>query len=297
MKIAVLSSIVVDIVIQVDRLPKLQEDVNTKSLDVTLGGMGLNVFWVAHCLGCEIVLGSPVGSGIFGDLAKNLLEERGIEPIAKIEDIDNGCCLCIVNDDGERSFISHHGAEYMFEKEWFKNDALNDVELIYASGIDLEEMCSASRVQFITNSNKKLFFAPGPRLLKIDCTLLKKMCHYASWIHLNEIEAYELSGCKDIVQACEHLSHRYNADIIVTLSERGAAYYSSGKFETIPGKKVEVVDTIGAGDAHAGAILAGISKNMSLADCIELANEVASKVVRVKGANLKREEFEVLEVF
>lgn len=41
----------------------------------------------------------------------------------------------------------------------------------------------------------------------------------------------------------------------------------------------EVVDTIGAGDTHAGGVLAGLSSGWELADAVLLGNAVASYVV------------------
>lgn len=52
----------------------------------------------------------------------------------------------------------------------------------------------------------------------------------------------------------------------------------------IDGFKVQVKDTIGAGDSHTGGILAGLSCNLNLKDSIYLANKIASIVVSKEGA-------------
>ena len=45
----------------------------------------------------------------------------------------------------------------------------------------------------------------------------------------------------------------------------------------------KVIDTIGAGDSHIGAIIASLSKGLSLHESIEVANLVASSIVQVEG--------------
>ena len=55
-----------------------------------------------------------------------------------------------------------------------------------------------------------------------------------------------------------------------------------------------VVDTIGAGDAHAGAVMLGLSRGMTLADAAALANRVCAKVVETEGATLSDEDFAAL---
>lgn len=52
---------------------------------------------------------------------------------------DNGCCYCIVDQSGERIFLAMHGAEYLFEAQWF--DLLKDkhYDMIYVCGLELEK--------------------------------------------------------------------------------------------------------------------------------------------------------------
>ncbi|MDE9567098.1 ribokinase, partial [Xenorhabdus bovienii] len=49
--------------------------------------------------------------------------------------------------------------------------------------------------------------------------------------------------------------------------------------------KVRFEDGIGAGDAHCGGMLAGLSQGMSLRDAVDLGNRVAAIVVSLPGAN------------
>ena len=60
---------------------------------------------------------------------------------------------------------------------------------------------------------------------------------------------------------------------------------------TVPGIPSSVVDTIGAGDAHAGQVLASLAAGKSLACAVREANLVSSRVVSVKGASLSDEQY------
>ena len=55
-----------------------------------------------------------------------------------------------------------------------------------------------------------------------------------------------------------------------------------------------VVDTIGAGDSHVGAVMACIHGGMTMAEAVATANKVAAAVVGVKGALLSQEEFDAV---
>lgn len=79
--------------------------------------------------------------------------------------------------------------------------------------------------------------------------------------------------------------------VIVTLGEKGAYCIekdgTSYLIPSIPADHVE--DTIGAGDAHAGAIIGCLTNGLSLRDSIAYANQVSRIVVSVKGSSLPPE--------
>ena len=63
----------------------------------------------------------------------------------------------------------------------------------------------------------------------------------------------------------------------------GTIYDDLENMNTIPTFKSKVVDTIGAGDSHIGAIIASLSKSLNLKESIEVANLVASNMVQIEG--------------
>ena len=71
--------------------------------------------------------------------------------------------------------------------------------------------------------------------------------------------------------------------VIITNGNKGAILITND-VTIIDGFKVQVKDTIGAGDSHTGGILAGLSCNLNLKDSIYLANKIASIVVSKEGA-------------
>ena len=75
--------------------------------------------------------------------------------------------------------------------------------------------------------------------------------------------------------------------VIVTAGEKGSCYYDGKSFVTVEAVKPErIVDTIGAGDGHCGAVLACLAKGFSMKEALAKANEAASRIVAVRGAVL-----------
>ena len=142
------------------------------------------------------------------------------------------------------------------------------------------------------NKNLKVFFAPGPRLMHIEKSKLDRMMALKPILHINELEAAALSGIKDIEEAGRHLHAITGNHVIITLGEQGAFSIEKDGTEfmisSIPA--TNIVDTIGAGDSHAGTVIACLTNDMSLRDAVSYANKVAAKVVCVQGMSLTKDQ-------
>ena len=290
MKILVIGSCVLDMVVNVDHLPDKTEDVNCDDVSLSLGGMAYNVYNIVSLFGCEAIFGCPIGKGTFANIVKNMLDERNIKLIYQINDMDNGVCMCFVDNDGERCFISRHQAEYLFDERWFKDIDMNDIDYIYVSGLEVEDKNGEELVSFLEKVNKKVLFAIGPRLQHIPVSLVDRMFKLGCILHLNEEEAYTLANKDNIEDSANYLHSKTKNPVIITLGNKGCYIKDKDSYyiDSIP---TTVVDTIGAGDSHAGSILACLNQEVDLKEAAKIANIVASQVVQQKGANLTQDNF------
>ena len=132
-------STVVDVIIKIPHLPKTEEDINVISQQQMLGGCAYNVSNMLYLEHTPYTLCSPVGTGLYAEFVERELSKKGLVPFITLKDIVNGCCYCFVEDSGERTFISHHGAEYLFDRKWMKKIDPLTVEFVYICGLELEE--------------------------------------------------------------------------------------------------------------------------------------------------------------
>ena len=153
MKTLILGSTVVDVILRLPRLPRSQESCNIYHQELRLGGCAFNASEALRRFGADYTLFSPVGGGVYGDYVRRELGKLGVASPIPAPESENGCCYCFVEEGGERTFISYHGAEYRFEKPWF--DALNAADYgvqagaVSASGQDSDLSHVVSPSQFI----------------------------------------------------------------------------------------------------------------------------------------------------
>lgn len=303
-KTLIIGSTVVDVIIGVDKLPTTQEDTHTTSHKMNLGGCAYNVSEIFRQSKTPYLLASPVGSGAYGEFVKNKLTEKNIPIFVKTPEIENGCCYCFVEESGERTFISHHGAEYLFSKEWFTNIDINDFDSVYICGLEVEEKTGENLVAWleeIAYYNLQIFFAPGPRLTKIEEKLINRIFALNPIIHLNEKEAFEFSGENQIEKAAMYIFSKTQNSVVITLGEKGALSFTKNQCDIVPAFQnklfPKVIDTIGAGDSHIGTLICSLKRGKTLKEACEVANIVSSAVVGVSGANLLDSEFNKLSLF
>jgi fructokinase len=72
--------------------------------------------------------------------------------------------------------------------------------------------------------------------------------------------------------------------VVVTSGSSGSVLYKEGRWSELAAQPVQVVDTVGAGDAFAAALTMGLLAGMSLAEVHTIAADVARHVCSQRGA-------------
>lgn len=129
----------------------------------------------------------------------------------------------------------------------------------------------------------------GPRIGDIPDTLMRRIMACRPLVSLNrqeaDIAAERFGLSADVEGFGTQWVKRFAAPVVIRHDKDGAWYFSehtSGRVAAFP---TTVVDTIGAGDSHAGGMLAGLASGWSLADAVLLGNAVGSWVVGHRGGD------------
>ncbi|HKD85442.1 MAG TPA: PfkB family carbohydrate kinase [Terriglobales bacterium] len=121
---------------------------------------------------------------------------------------------------------------------------------------------------------------------------VEQLASRASVIKLSDSEAEFLDASLNMdgdEASFEHFCRRWSDQyrcrtICVTFGERGCGIYTDGTYAEIPGCKVEVADTVGAGDAFSAGFVHGMEQGRDAYRCGAFANAVAAVVASRPGA-------------
>ena len=272
-----LASSLVDVTVMVPALPQRGGDVLATESFSSVGG-SFNVESAAARLELPTVHAGTSGKGPNSDRLREALAAEGIGDFGqKLEDIDLGICITMVEPSGERTFLTTQGAETRLSDAHLGALELLPTDAVYVSGYDLvypdskEALANWFRADRLNGA--ALFFDPGPLVADIDASLLEHIRREAFLITCNEAEF-------------DFLAPRFD-DRALFARRIGAAgcelYECADLRQKVGALAVEALDTTGAGDVHTGALIALLAEGHSWRDALELANRAASISVTKRG--------------
>lgn len=291
-RLLIIGSTCVDVILRLDHLPTTGEDMHPVQR-FAMGGCAFNVAQVPKAYDVDLRFVTPIGDhGVFSDFVRAHLSNAGFRGPITVPDSENGCCYCLVERSGERTFLSVHGIEYSFHAEYMDAFAGERFDYTYICGLEVEEKTGGELVAWLEahpDIAGTVVYAPGPRGIEVDPARTARILAMHPILHLNEQEAQALAGraatdTDPVLSAAQELHAKTQNMVVVTRGADGVLWISAdGSVHTAPSVPATVVDTIGAGDSHCGAVLTGLTLGWSEDDTMRFANQVASEVVAQEG--------------
>ena len=290
-RLLIIGSTCVDVILRLDHLPTTGEDMHPVQR-FAMGGCAFNVAQVPKAYDVDLRFVTPIGDhGVFSDFVRAHLDNAGFRGPITVPDSENGCCYCLVERSGERTFLSVHGVEYSFHAEYMDAFAGERFDYTYICGLEVEETTGGELVAWLEahpDIAGTVVYAPGPRGIEVDADRTERILAMHPILHLNEQEAQALAGISDsenpVLAAAQALHAKTGNMVIVTCGVDGVLWISAdGSVHSAPSVPSTVVDTIGAGDSHCGAVLTGLTLGWTEEDTMRFANQIASEVVAQEG--------------
>jgi len=290
---------IVDLLMWIPALPERGGDMLSESAAIEVGG-GFNIMAAAVRQGLPVLYCGGHGTGPWGEKVRAALAAEDIGWLREPDpDVDTGFDVALVEADGERTFITHLGAESLREPDAWNLVRVRPGDAVYVSGYGLVPPASGAILGAWAAAlppDVVLFVDPGPLVADIPAAALDPVLARCDWWSCNQREAGLLTGTTDPAEAARRLITRTgHADVIVRTGPDGAvlalrAGGGSGPMDhglslsQIPAPTVTAVDTTGAGDAHSGVFLAALAAGSTAIDAARRANAAAALAVTRSGA-------------
>ncbi|MDH6219017.1 PfkB family carbohydrate kinase [Streptomyces pseudovenezuelae] len=282
-----LGNAVVDLVLTVPALPERGGEVLATRTETTPGG-GFNVMAAAARQGLPVIYAGAHGTGPFGDRVRAALRAEGVDVLLPPRQApDTGFVVCLVDAEGERTFVTSPGAEATLTAVDLAELRPGPGDLAYVSGYGLlYESNRAALTGWLTGLSETVTVVadPGPLVGEIPVEARELLLARADWWSCNAREAILLTGTDTPAEAAHALYARLpRGSALVRTGPDGCLLHHDGTLTHIPGFPVHAVDLNGAGDAHTGVFIASLAQGLTPLRAARRANAAAALAVTRRG--------------
>jgi ribokinase len=308
MRVVVLGSANVDQLYRVTRIPDPGETILAKSAENHPGGKGTNQAIAVARAGAEVSFIAAIGRDTSGDLLVDTLNSAGVRNLVRRVDEPTGSALILVDDSGENTIVVNPGSNArLVDLTRIEHAAIASADyLLTQLEIPVETVAEAAQVAAAA-STKVVLNASPIRLLSdallrnVDVLLLNE--HEAltliDYLEPGAVVANTVTVAVAIDMATFLIKSVPN--VVITLGGEGAVVCSRGDKDAdvahVPAASVTAIDTTGAGDAFAGALVAELSRGETLVDAAAFASAAGAIAVQRYGAAPSIPTFEEINAF
>ena len=250
--------------------------------DANPGGAPANLAVAASRLGAKSAFIGRVGADSYGEFLRRTLEENEVDVSGLSVDPVQHTTLAIVSLDetGERSFSFYRdpSADVNLCFEDVPAELLADTRVLHFGSVSLTAEPSRSATLEAAKNAKAhgawISYDPNYRasLWHDEQTAIRRMLEPLPLVDILKVSDEELpllTGLTDPERGSARLGEKGPKLILVTLGADGAFYRLGGKTGHVPGVKVTVGDTNGAGDTFFGAFLSQLVKKERVEDLMQ----------------------------
>lgn len=260
-----------------------------------LGGAPANFAFHVSQFGYDAVAISAVGNDILGDHALKTFDDNGLKYIIPRVPYPTGTVNVTLDEAGVPTYT------FTPDVAW---DHIPFTPEMEAVAKEARAVCFGSLAQRSAVSretiNKVLEATPEDCLKIFDINLrgnfynkevLQQGVRHANILKINDEELiivgrmFDYPGL-DIEEKCRIIMRRYHLKMVVlTCGTNGSYVFGENGFTSFkPTPKVEVADTVGAGDSFTGAFTASLLSGKTIEEAHEIAVNVSAYVCTKKGA-------------
>ena len=251
-----------------------------------LGGAPFNVAWHLQALGLAPLLVSRVGADAAGDEVLRAMRDWGMDVSGVQRDLHHPTGRVAVTLQASQpsyEILPEQAYDHIAPPAGSPPAAL-----VYHGTLALRAAPARRALDHIcAHAGAPVFVDVNLRDPWWDGATVAGLLDGARWCKLNDHELATLAGPGEPLDAARRLIARHGLQqVFVTLGAAGAiAVGADGGFESVtPAHDTTVVDTVGAGDAFASVLIAGMIQGWPVPLTLQRAQQLASAVCGLRGA-------------
>ncbi len=256
--IAVIGSIVMDIIVETPRIPGSGENLHARQVTPAPGGKAANAAVAFTRLGGQAHLLSNVGTDAFGDDALATLTDESVDVagVGRVHDAPTGAGVLLVEPDGQTAFIIAPGANLTLTPDDVDarlKPILGEIDGLLFN-FEAPEEALLRAVDLARAADVPIFVDAGPAR-----PYTPELWRHAAILSPNQPETeaivrFALDSDAAARAAASVLLAQGPRAVILKLGARGALLATNERMQFFPAFPIRPVDAAGAGDAFTAGL-------------------------------------------
>ncbi len=273
MKILCIGSSILETTCVINELVQEGQKYKLENKVTTGGGHAGNIAYLLSKWGVETYIASMLGADDAADAIKKEYENIGTKTdfLETSYDKQTGESLVIVNETNKNNTVFEIVSNNTLKKYSFNIEP----DIIVVDGNDL----NASVAALDKFPKVKTFLVASQNTGEVNelGKIVKNIIFNKRIAEAITNQKIDYNDSNTLVNVYNKLKQKYqNAEIVVTLGERGSIYSINGQIKIMPTVISNIVDTNGAGDTFAGAYIYGMAREFGLEKSLAYATIAAS---------------------
>ncbi len=269
----------VDLAVNVDHFPDPNGGERIRELSWQGGGKVATGLVAAARLGARCAVLGAVGNDGYGRFCEKDFIRHGIDTSCLMKREGGSTSLSLVLSNREtmgRAIIYNLGTAEKLEKHELPLDYLKNARYLHLAMLD-ETAVEAARIA--RENGVKVFLDAdsysdelGDFIPMVDVFVASEFVYDAMFKD------------REYAENCRRVMEMGPETVVFTFGEKGCVGLSAEGYFELPAYRVEVVDTVGAGDVYHGAFLAGLLKGWTVEKTAQFSSAVSAiKCTRIGG--------------
>lgn len=238
-----------------------------------------------------------IGDDVYGRFLYDTARAAGIDVRGMKTTTTQTCStIVLIRKDGHRSFLHFRGANAELCFDDIDLQLIDDCRFLHIGGtfhmtrfdgLDAARTLQLARQKGKITSMDVAWDSTGRWL-----SLIRPCLPHLDYFIPSHNEATAMTGLTDLDEIADFFQNEGVTNVIIKLGELGSYVRTPSRTFRCSIFSVPVVDTTGAGDSFVSGFLAGLARDWSLEQCVELGTAIAAFCIQEVGATTGTPSFE-----
>jgi sulfofructose kinase len=265
---------------RVDSVPPLPAKVLPTERCQLVDGMAVSAAFAFERLGGRAQVWSRIGDDWLGERARQSLIKEGFD-VAGLHIVRGAATsqvAIIVDRRGDRLVVPFHDQDADPSTGWLPLAELDSADFLHCETRWVE----GAEAALLAARAKKVPCMVDGEVAPIEA--LNRLIPLADYAVFSDAGLSIYSGCDDVETALMRVGAAHRGHVGASCGARGYCWYENGRIRRVGAPKVEVVDTLAAGDIFHGAFALALVEGKNIEDAARFACAAASlKCTRFGG--------------